>query len=126
MQKYDQISCTCFLEKYEGLSIYDIDTEKRYSIDDREIHFEKRDRYALIGNSYHIYGTSTDNEYFCIHDDLFDIILETDQNYDITLKVIHKEPSFPSINARRYNSISEKNTMSEMVTPCHQLQSILV
>ena len=40
----------------------------------------------------YIDGTSTDHECFCIHDDLFDRILETDQNSDIILKVIHKEP----------------------------------
>ena len=53
---------------------------------------------------------------------MFDRILETDQNYDITLKVIHKEPSFSSINVKRSNARSENNIMSEIVTPCHQLQ----
>ena len=43
-------------------------------------------------NIDHLDGTSTDHEYFCIHDDLFDRILETDQNSDIILKVIHQEP----------------------------------
>ena len=49
--------------------------------------------YALIGNPDHPYGSSTAHEYFCIHDNLFDRILENDQDYDITLKVIHKETS---------------------------------
>ena len=75
MKKYDQRSRTCFLDKYGGLSLYDIDTEKIYSICDKEIHFVKGERYALIGNPDHPDGTSTDHEYFCIHDDLFDIIL---------------------------------------------------
>ena len=39
MKKYDQRSRTRFLAKYGGLSLYDIDTGKRYSIDDKEIHF---------------------------------------------------------------------------------------
>ena len=52
----------------------------------------------------------------------FDRILETDQDYDITLNVIHRETSFSSINAKRSNSISEKYSMSEMVTPRHQIQ----
>ena len=39
MKKDDQRSCTCFLDKYGGLSLYDIDTKKRYSIDDKEINF---------------------------------------------------------------------------------------
>ena len=28
-----------FLDKYGGLSLYDIDTEKRYSNDEKEMHF---------------------------------------------------------------------------------------
>ena len=53
---------------------------------------------------------------------MFDKILETDQDYDITLTVIHKEISLSSINVKRSNSRSEKNGMSEIVTPRHQLQ----
>ena len=91
------------MEKYGGLSLYDIDTEKRYSIDDKEIHFVNGDGYALIGNPDHPDGTSTDHEYFCIHYNVFDRILETDQKSDIKLKVNHKEPSFSSINVKISN-----------------------
>ena len=86
MKKYDQIYRTRFLAKYGGLSIYDIDTEKRYSIDDEEMHFVKGEGYALIGNPDFPDGSSTDHEYFCIHEDLFDIILETEQDYNIKFK----------------------------------------
>ena len=96
--------------------------EKRYSIDDKEIHFVKGDGYALIGYPDHPYGTSTHHGYYCIHGDLFDRILETDQNSDIILKVIHKDPSFSSINSKIYDSRSENNSISEMVTPFHRLQ----
>ena len=89
------------MAKYGGLSLYDTDTENRYSIDDKEIHFVKGDGYSLIGNPDHPDDTSTDHEYFCIHDDLFDRILETDHNSDIILKVIHKEPTFSSIYVKR-------------------------
>ena len=78
MKKNDQRTRTCFLAKYGGLSIYDIDFGKRYSIDDEDIHFVKGYGYALIGNPNHTDGNSTDREYFCIHDDLFNRILETD------------------------------------------------
>ena len=44
MKKDDQRSRTRFLAKYVRLSLYDIDMEKRYSIDDKEIHFLKGDR----------------------------------------------------------------------------------
>ena len=65
---------------------------KRYSIDDKGIHFVKGDRYALFGNPDHPDGTSIYHEYYCIHDDLFYRILETGQNSDIILKVIHEDP----------------------------------
>ena len=39
MKKDDQRYCTRFLAKYGGLYLYDIDTEKRYSIDEKEMHF---------------------------------------------------------------------------------------
>ena len=86
------------MAKYGWLHLYDINLGKRYYIDEEYIHFLKGDGYDLIGNPDHPDGTSTDKELFCIHDDLFDRILETDQNYDITLKVIHKESSYSSIN----------------------------
>ena len=69
MKKDDQRYCTRFLAKYGGLSLYDIDTEKRYSIDEKEMHFVKGEGYALIGNPYFTYGSSTDHEYFFIHED---------------------------------------------------------
>ena len=80
-EKY-QRTRTCFLDKYGGLSLYDIDTEKRYSIGDKGFLFVNGDVYALIGNP--------DHQYFCTHDDLFERILETEYNSDITLKVIQK------------------------------------
>ena len=94
MKKNDQRNRTCFLAKYGGLSLYDIDFEKIYSIDDKSIHFVKVDGYALIGNPYHPDETSTYHGYFFIRDDLFDRILETDQNSDIILRVIYKKPSY--------------------------------
>ena len=85
MKKCYQITRTRLLAKYGGLSLYDIGMDKRYSIYDKYIHFVKGDGYALISNPEHPDRTSIDHEYFFIHDDLFEIILETDHNYDITL-----------------------------------------
>ena len=53
---------------------------------------------------------------------MFDKILETEQDYDITLNVIHRDTSLSSINVKRSNPIPEKYSMSETATPCHQLQ----
>ena len=81
---------TCLLAKYGGFSLYDIDMEKIYSIDDKLINFVKGDGYALVGKPDHTDGSSTDHEYFCIRDYLFDRILEADQDSDIIFKMIHK------------------------------------
>ena len=89
-RKHDQKYRSRFLATYGDLSIYDIYIEKIYSIGNEEINFVDKYGYVLIGNPEHIDGTSTDHEYFIIYDDLFDRVLETDQNYDIVLKVIQK------------------------------------
>ena len=117
MKKDDQIYRTRFLAKYVGLSTCDIDTDKRYSIDEKEIHLVKGERYALIGHPDFLYGSSTDHEYFCFHEDLFDRILATDQDSDISLNLIHRETLLPSINVKRSSQISEKSSMSEIATP---------
>ena len=64
MKKNDQRTRTRFLEKYGGLSLYGIDFENRYSIDDKGINFLKGYVYDLIGNPNHTDGNSTDHEYF--------------------------------------------------------------
>ena len=67
MKKYDQRYRTSFLSKYGGLSLCDNDTEKRYSIDEKEMYFVKGEGYALIGNPDFPDGSSTDHEYFYIN-----------------------------------------------------------
>ena len=62
--KNDQRTCTQFLAKYCGLSLYDIGFEKIYSIDDEDIHIVTGYGYYLIGNADHPDGTSTDHEIF--------------------------------------------------------------
>ena len=64
MKKNDQRNRTHFLDKYGGLSIYDIYFGERYSIDDEYIKFVKGYGYALIDNPDHPDGTSTDHGYF--------------------------------------------------------------
>ena len=62
MKKNDQRTRTQILAEYAGISLYDIDFEKIYSIDDEDIQFVKGDGYALIGNPKITDGTSTDHE----------------------------------------------------------------
>ena len=64
MKKNDQITRTCFLDKYGGLYIYDIGFGKIYSIDDEDIYFVKGYGYVSIGNTDNPDGNSTDHEYF--------------------------------------------------------------
>ena len=78
------------MEQYGGISLYDADIEKIYKIDDEDIRFLNGYGYDLIGNPEHTDVTSTHQEYFPIHDDLFNIILATDQNTDVGLKVTPK------------------------------------
>ena len=54
---------------------------------------------------------------------MIDRILATDHDSDISLNLIHRETSLPLINVKRSSQKSEKSSMSEMVTPCHQIQS---
>ena len=110
------------LAKYGGLSLYDISFGNIYSFCDKDIQFVNRYVYSLIGNPDHPDGTSTNHEYFFICDDLFDRVLETDHNSDIILKVIHKEPSFSSINYNSAYSRSKMRSRSKMVPLCHTLQ----
>ena len=111
MKKDDQIYRTRFWAKYGGLSLYDIDTEKRYSIDDKEMNFVKGEGYALIGNPDFLDGSSTDHEFFFIHEDLIDRILATDQDTNISLNLIHRETSLPLINFKRSSQKSERGSM---------------
>ena len=67
------------------------------------MHFVKGEGYALIGNPDFPDGSLTDHEYFCIHEDLFDRILATEKDSDITLNLIHRETSLTSINFKRSN-----------------------
>ena len=105
-EKNDQRTHTCFLAKYGGLSLYDIDMKNIYSIEYKGIDFVKGYGYALTWNPDHPDGASTDHKYFCFHDDLFDRILETEQDSDITLNVIHRETSLPLINVKISNQRS--------------------
>ena len=86
-QKSPKIPHLLFGKIYRSLSLYGIYLEKRYTIDDEEIKILKKNWYCLIGKPECPDGTSTYHEYFLIHHDLFDRILETDENTDILLKV---------------------------------------
>ena len=75
-----QVLKTIFLAKYGSLALYDEDLEQIFIIDHKQLEFDKTDGWTLIGIPEKEDGTFYDNEYFCIHDDLFDRIKSTDQD----------------------------------------------
>ena len=52
----------------------DIDMQKIFIIDHEQLQFDKNAGCTLIGNPEEPGSSLLDNEYFCIHGDLFDII----------------------------------------------------
>ena len=122
MNKYDQTSCAIFLAKYVGLALFDEDLKKRFTIYHEDIHFFKKEVWALIVLPYEFDGGSTDYQYFSIHDDWFDTILATQHNVGITLRKIDKDISSlinKAIKNNQSNSSKKKNYMMET---CHTLQ----
>ena len=69
-----------FLAKYGSLDLYDEDLEKIFIIYHEQLQFDKTDGWTLIGIPEKEDGILSDHEYFCIHDDMFDIIKSTDQD----------------------------------------------
>ena len=82
-----------FLAKYGSLAIYDYDPKKIFIIDDKQLEINKNPGCALIGIPDKLDGNFSDHEYFCIHDDIFDIIISTHQDRNITWKFISNEPN---------------------------------
>ena len=73
----NQLSCTMFFEKYGSLALYDEDLEKIFIIDHEQLQFDKNAGWILIGIPEKPDGTLSDHDYFCIHDDICDIIQST-------------------------------------------------
>ena len=69
-----------FLAKYVSLALCDEDMDKIFIIDHEKLQFYKNSRWNLIGIPEKPDGTISDHDYFCIHDDLFDIIQSTNQD----------------------------------------------
>ena len=77
-----------FLAKYGSMDLYDEYMEKRFIIDHEQLKFDKNARWTLIGILEKPDGHFSDHEYFCINDDLFDIIQSTHQDRNIMWKFI--------------------------------------
>ena len=88
-----QLSCTMFLANYGSLDLYDEDMEKIFIIDHEQLQYDKNAGWTLIGITEKTDGSLLDHKYFCIHDDLFDIIQSTHQDNNIMLKFISNEQS---------------------------------
>ena len=55
-------------------------SRKGFIIDHEQLEFDKTDGWTFIGILEKEYGTLSDHDYFCIHDDIFDRIKSTDQD----------------------------------------------
>ena len=73
--------------------LYDEDLKKRFIIDHKLLEFNKTDVWTLIGIPEKEDGNLSHYEYFCIHDDIFDIIQSTRQHRNILWKFISNEPN---------------------------------
>ena len=82
-----------FLEKYGSLVLYDEDVKKIFIIENEVLQFDKISGCNLIGIPNEINGLMSDNEYFCIHDIIFDKIQSTHQYNNISLNIISNEPN---------------------------------
>ena len=60
--------------KNGSLALYDEDEKKRFIIDHKQLQFDKSYGWNLIGIPKKPDGALYYHEYFCIHDDIFDII----------------------------------------------------
>ena len=68
-----QLSCNIFLSKQGILDLYDKDLDKIFIIDHKQLQFDKKSGSTLNGIPEKPDETLSDNDYFCIHDDIFDI-----------------------------------------------------
>ena len=82
-----------FLAKYGSLDIYDEDIEKLFIIDHKQLQFDTKYEWTLIGIPEKPDGTLVNHKYFCIHDYLFDIIQSTHHNKNIIWDYISNEPN---------------------------------
>ena len=124
LNKTDQISCTQFL-KYMLVSLFMISIWRRdIQLATKIFSLKYIYKYALIGYSYHTYVTSTDHEYFFIHDDLFDQILPTDQDNNIELNMIPKYVVLPSINYSSTDPSTKLKKRSVIFSPRHIIKRI--
>ena len=67
--------------------------KKIFIIDHEKLQPDKTDGWTLIGIPEKEYETLSDDEYFCIHDNIFDRIQSTLQYRNIMWKFISNEPN---------------------------------
>ena len=72
-----QLWRTMFLTKYDSLDLYDEYVKKISIIDHEELHLDINYGWTLIGITDEPNCSMTNHEYFCIHDDLFDISIKS-------------------------------------------------
>ena len=77
-----------FLGKYGNLSLYDEYLKEIVIVDHEEIQFDTNYGWNLIRIPEEPFGYLSGNEFFLIHDDLFNRIKSTNRENNISLKII--------------------------------------
>ena len=121
-KKTDQRYRTQFLETIGGLSLYDEDKNKRYTIDQEDINLLNNHGFVLIGNIDKPDSYQLTMSILYIHNYLFDRILETNKNDNISLKNISKNVSSPIINGNINKPFNKTGNKCNIISPCHNFQ----
>ena len=115
-----------FLAKYVSLDLYDEDMKKRFIIDHKQLEFDKNDGWNLIGIPEKEDGSFSDHEYFCIHDDLFDIIKSTFQDqfflWKFSFNELNEDESQSEATETQNDRIQNKKRNSNKYLTKHTIQ----
>ena len=112
------------IEKYGSLDLYDKFLEKIFIIDQEQLQFDKNSGWTLIIIPEKPDGTLSDNECFCIHNDIFGRIQSTDRN--IIWKCISNETNENESQSKatyiHYDKIQNKKRSITKKLTKHTLQ----
>ena len=121
-----QVSKTMFLAKYGSMALYDEDMKKIFIIDHEILEFNKTDRWTLIGIPEKEDGTLSDNEYFCINDDIFYRIQSTHQDrivlWNFSYNEQNEDESQSEATDTHNDKIQNKKRTANIYSTKHTLQ----
>ena len=100
--------------------------KKRLIIDHEQLEFDKTDGWTLIGIPEKEYGSLSDHDYFCIHDDLFDRTKSTHQDqiflWKFSFNELTKDESQSEATETQNDKIQNKKRSATKYSMKHNLQ----